>query len=488
MSESEEYEFEYSEEEEELDDEEVKLENLYYDSKSILEEEKDKAEVGFRKIIESEQEPSIWSFKALKKLCKVYCFHLENEKLISTYQELLRCIKRSVVTRAVSEKGINSILNKLQKNIINNKTSWHVFEKIYEMTLEAAKEIRNDRLWIKTYLTLGNLYAEMGQFDKLTVVLRNLHNAHENAKQNNNNNNNDNNNNINNNNKKVVETIKGTNSTTTQFMKLDVFNGTVALEIHALQILLYTAQKDNVKLKSLYEKSLQIRGTVPHPHILGVIRECGGKMHMREKLWDSARRDFFEAFKSYDEAGDNARIRCLKYLVLANMLMGSKINPFTSQEAKPYEFHPEIKAMTQLVKAHDNNEIQKFELILKRNRKSILNDDFIKLYVEELLQTVRIKVILKTIKPYDSIRVQYLASILDIDEVTLYELLVTSIMDGVIDCKIDQVNGMIILNDRNGSKAKHSNEREKALLQWIKVLKKNREILANKSTNFVLTN
>ena len=34
--------------------------------------------------------------------------------------------------------------------------------------------------------------------------------------------------------------------------------------------------------------------------------------------------DFFEAFKSYDEAGSPRRLACLKYLVLASMLMESK--------------------------------------------------------------------------------------------------------------------------------------------------------------------
>ena len=128
MSDSEEYDFEYSEEEEELDDNEVMLENLYYDSKSILDEEKDKAINGFRKIVEMEEEPGNWSFKALKKLCKIYCLSFENDKLISTYEELLQLIKKDVVTRAVSEKGINSILNKLQNKTNLIKKSNHVHD------------------------------------------------------------------------------------------------------------------------------------------------------------------------------------------------------------------------------------------------------------------------------------------------------------------------------------------------------------------------
>lgn len=65
---------------------------------------------------------------------------------------------------------------------------------------------------------------------------------------------------------------------------------------------------------------------------MGVIRECGGKMHMSEskiicliaaqinqlvfslEKWDDAQTDFFESFKNYDEAGSPQRIQVLKYV------------------------------------------------------------------------------------------------------------------------------------------------------------------------------
>lgn len=56
--------------------------------------------------------------------------------------------------------------------------------------------------------------------------------------------------------------------------------------------------------------------------------------------WDKASTDLFESFRQYDESGSPQRIQVLKYLVLAYMLMGSRINPFDSQETKPYvHFH-----------------------------------------------------------------------------------------------------------------------------------------------------
>ena len=38
-----------------------------------------------------------------------------------------------------------------------------------------------------------------------------------------------------------------------------------------------------------------------------------------------------QAFKSYDEAGASRRVACLKYLVLAYMLMESEVDPFDAQ-------------------------------------------------------------------------------------------------------------------------------------------------------------
>jgi COP9 signalosome complex subunit 2 len=42
-----------------------------------------------------------------------------------------------------------------------------------------------------------------------------------------------------------------------------------------------------------------------------------------------------QAFKNYDESGSAKKVTCLKYLVLANMLMQSKVDPFDAQEVSP---------------------------------------------------------------------------------------------------------------------------------------------------------
>ncbi len=60
----------------------------------------------------------------------------------------------------------------------------------------------------------------------------------------------------------------------------DQKKGTQLLEIYALEIQMYTEQKNNKALKNIYEQSLHVKSAIPHPLIMGVIRgtECGGNL------------------------------------------------------------------------------------------------------------------------------------------------------------------------------------------------------------------
>ena len=74
------------------------------------------------------------------------------------------------------------------------------------------------------------------------------------------------------------------------------------------------------------------------------------------------------------------------------MLMNSEVNPFDSQEAKPYKGDPEVVAMTDLVAAYQRNDIAEFERILRGNRATIMDDAFIRNYIEDLLRNIRTQV------------------------------------------------------------------------------------------------
>jgi len=409
----EEYDLEYSEDSNSEPD--VDLENQYYNSKALKEDDPQRALENFQKVLDLEgKEKGDWGFKALKQMIKINFRLGSHKEMMNRYKQLLTYIK-SAVTRNYSEKSINSILD-----YISTSKQVDLLQNFYQTTLDALRDAKNERLWFKTNTKLGKLYFDREDWVRLQKILKQLHNS--------------------------CQTDDGED---------DMKKGTQLLEIYALEIQMYTAQKNNKKLKALYEQSLHIRSAIPHPLIMGVIRECGGKMHLREGEYERAHTDFFEAFKNYDESGSPRRTTCLKYLVLANMLMKSGINPFDSQEAKPYKNNPEILAMTNLVSAYQNNDINEFESILKSNRENIMEDPFIREHIEDLLRNIRTQVLIKLIKPYTRINIRFISRELNIDASEVENLLVSCILDNTIHGRIDQVNQVLELHRETTGAARY---------------------------------
>lgn len=87
------------------------LENQYYNSKALKEDEPLHALQSFQKVLDLENgEKGEWGFKALKQMIKINFKLLNYEEMMFRYKQLLTYIK-SAVTRNHSEKSINSILD-----------------------------------------------------------------------------------------------------------------------------------------------------------------------------------------------------------------------------------------------------------------------------------------------------------------------------------------------------------------------------------------
>ncbi|KAK4785657.1 hypothetical protein SAY86_002346 [Trapa natans] len=430
----EDYGFEYSDEEPEEQD--VDIENQYYNSKGMIETDPEGALVGFADVVQMEPDKAEWGFKALKQTVKLYYRLGKYKEMMDSYRVMLTYIK-SAVTRNYSEKCINNIMDFVSGSASQN---FGLLQEFYQTTLKALEEAKNERLWFKTNLKLCKIWFDMGEYGRMNKILKELH--------------------------KSCQREDGTD---------DHKKGSQLLEVYAIEIQMYTETKNNKKLKQLYQKALAIKSAIPHPRIMGIIRECGGKMHMAERQWAEAATDFFEAFKNYDEAGNQRRIQCLKYLVLANMLMESEVNPFDGQEAKPYKNDPEILAMTNLIAAYQRNEILEFEKILKSNRRTIMDDPFIRNYIEDLLKNIRTQVLLKLIKPYTRIRIPFISKELNVPEKDVEQLLVSLILDNRIDGHIDQVNRLLERGDRSKGKKKYA-----AIDKWNTQLKSLYHTISNR--------
>ncbi|KAL0482687.1 COP9 signalosome complex subunit 2 [Acrasis kona] len=427
LSDDEDYDLKYEDEEEE-EDVDIDVENLYYVAKGDIEEGKiDDAIEGFATIIDLEAEKTEYGFKSLKQLVKLLYQESRIDEMLDRYKLLLSYIK-GAVTKNASEKVVGDVLDLVQKKQeatlhpqdvdVSNNT---LLESMYDLTLTTLKETKNDRLWFKVKYKLAELCYETRQFSRLERLIKEL---------------------------QSTTKIAGKNEE-------DPSKATQRLEILSIQIQMYTAQKNNKKLKELYHDSVKIKSAIAHPRIMGIIRECGGKLHTREKDFGKANEDFFEAFKSYDEAGSPRRIQCLKYLILTSMLIARElhnfVNPLEANEAKAYRNHKEVVAFVELLQNYMDGNIKQFERTLRINESTIMDDAFIKDHMQELLKAMRTNVLVNLLRPYTRIKISFISKELYIQEHEVEDLLVSLILDNRINGKVDQINGLLLLDKKQGA-------------------------------------
>lgn len=430
-SDDEDYGFDYSDGDEANESGSADVENMYYTAKSKKEDTPEEALKDFRVIVDQETEKGDWGFKALKQSTKLLFLQLHRPAdALKTYIQLLTYTK-SAVTRNYSEKTINGILDYVGGGK-SGPVEVDVLEKFYQVTKDALEEAKNDRLSVKTNLKLAKLWLDRKEYGRLTKLIRDLH-----------------------------ATTKAAMDSEDQSQR-----GTQLLEIYALEIQMHNEMRNVKKLKEIYNASNSVRSAIPHPRIMGVIKECGGKMWMGERQWNRASEDFFESFRNYDEAGSPQRIQVLKYLVLANMLTGSEVNPFDSQETKPYKNDSQIKAMTDLVDAYQRREVHLAEKILRDNRSTIMDDLFIRSYIGELLRSLRTSYLIDLIKPYTRLELSFLAKQLNVEIAEVEELLIGLILEGKVDGRIDQVGMRLELDQSHALEKK----RYAALERWTEAL------------------
>ncbi|KAI9907179.1 hypothetical protein PsorP6_016142 [Peronosclerospora sorghi] len=462
MSDSEEYEYEYDSDEQ-LDSEDqqsvasgeeeqeaveqrkaaretqIELENTFYEADDFRQRgDLMQALEYFLRVVTLEKETSPlqdqkWSFQALENVVKICVSQRKWEEMLRHYEQMLEYLV--FVTRNASTDSISSILDFVTSSMGKDEEIAKFTSKMYEMTLEKLKNINNDRLWFNMNVKLGKVYLEMQEYDQLQVLLRQLYD--------------------------YCQTPDGV---------YDQSKATSLLDVYALEIQLCVATKDSTKMRIIYPKILELDAAVADPRIMGwginfrlcwqslhatnwwtlnsVIREEGGKMYLEETEWMRAYNEFFESFRNYQEAGNARATQCLKYVVLANMLASSDINPFDSREAKVYQDVEDIGAMLLLRGAYESHDIVQFERILKHPKYNLLSDPIMKRYLDPLLRNIRCQVMTSIVRPYDTIRVESLAERMNMTLAEVEDIAIALIQKQDLDAKIDQRRGLLVLQTR----------------------------------------
>lgn len=382
------YEFEFEDDEDEVQEEnleEDQLENKYYNAKSLKDDSPLKAieelqSIAILKDSNYDEDNIEWIFKSLKQIIKIN-YNINNySNALENLEKLIEFIPK--VSKNYAEESISRILNNYS-NCNNSAFVNQLYDIILNFLNDSTLGGNNDRLWLKINMNRLSNYLELKDFNHGLNLLNSINSRLEQSS----------------------ETTKNS----------------FALELIAAEIELYSNQPQiNLKkLNQLYSKSLNITSAVTHPRIMGIIRECGAKVHFYRGNFEKARIDFYECFKNYDEAGSPSKKLILKYLSLCSVLTENEVNPFESQETQTYSQLPEYSNLIRLLKAYDDLNLAKFNQIhdiMIKDRDELVDDEIFIHASKKILQNLISKIILNYFKSYSSISFQFLMVKLNLSE------------------------------------------------------------------------
>ncbi|ODV82367.1 uncharacterized protein CANTADRAFT_24908 [Suhomyces tanzawaensis NRRL Y-17324] len=427
------YEFEFEEDEDDEDVEQIEvdesgdkqeeedgIEQKYYSAKALKFDDIDAAIGSFKGLIEqfsseSDLETFEWVFKSYKQLIKIFFNATKYNETLEYLENLLR-----VLPRVSYNYGSDSLSRIINNYSLSNDQAF--VQRLYDTILEflsnskVAQGSNYDRLWIKISLSQLTILLGNGEYDACSKLIHAI-------------------------NQKFSEVPK-------QIKK------SYSLDLIALEIQFYSEQRGSInlsKLNQLYRKSLESTTTVTHPKILGIIRECGGKIQFYRGNYEKARLEFYESFNNYDEAGSSLKKKVLKYLILCSLLTENQFNPFESQETSTYASLPEYSNLLLLIKAYDSSDVSKFsEAVhkIQQERDPMIKDDLIVLAIDQVSKNLVKKSILNLLKAYKTLRFEYVRNKFKISQDDFEELLVKLMVSGKLEkIKVDFVREVIISQD-----------------------------------------
>lgn len=240
------------------------------------------------------------------------------------------------------------------------------------------------------------------------------------------------------------------------------------LEVYSLEINLHMQTMNMPRIKEIYYKTKSISITVADPRTMGVIRDTHGKMLMIEKDWEEARKELFEAFKSYQEVGSNRAKQMLKYVVIVSILANSSLNPFDNVEAKVYKEDPDISVLDNLRTAYEKKSGRDLVRIISTQKHKIFDESFIQQFQEDLMTIICLEMVVAFTAPFSRMKFDYLARELNLTDNQVASYLSRLVLDGRLNGRINLIENYF--ENFDAKKDERDNQKMDNLHKWIRAL------------------
>lgn len=395
------------------------LEMMYYTAKALKDDDASQALKSFRAIIDSNAgQHSTYVFKSIKQSLKL----VYEQRNMPAMLELIKLFVKesSNVPPKYRDDSIKKMLDNYDKLSYSNP---EVLSSIYDEFLQLIStedgKYSNESLWLKLTMKKANISTDP---EIKMALIRQMHNV-----------------------------LDGANET---YIYNSYLLECLSMEMDT-SLDSSTSSTQYSTLRQLYHKALSINVGIPHPRILGIVKEVGGLVYSQLKDFTKASEEYLESFKNYDAAGNPKRIHVLKKLIVSTILSKSEINPFQSREFVSFIDEPEVAKLLELYSSVQNDSIDVFNHLVRVDPffKEILKKDaYLSNNMDLIVQLMYSKVLLVLIKPFKKCSFSFLCESLQTDQNVVEDLLPRLLHQGKIsDFRCDFEDGIVIFYSKPAS-------------------------------------
>lgn len=388
------YEFEFEDENEDIAEDQVpdsNLENKYYCAKGLKDDSTAIAIQELETLLHTEAsslDDYTWCFRSCKQLMKLYYKEGQLDKVLETVLRLTKLAPHvgsvyaeESIGRLLASYGASADLSFVKK-----------FHDIILSYVQRDNSSSSTRIWLKIHISKASLLLEDGELDEANNLIKDIKLQLNEASEN-------------------VQNAFGIEC--------------LALEIEYYSRLLVP---DNLtELQTLYHQSMEMSTALTHPRITGVIRECGGKVFFYLSNFERARLEFYDSFKSYDEAGSNHKKKILKYLAVCSLTVENEVDPFESHETQLYAQLPEYSDLIFMIKQYDDLDLDGYDRAVakvQQNDSFLGSDDIFRRSAELIKHNLRSKILTNLLKSYKTIRFESIMDSLHISQAELEHMVI----------------------------------------------------------------
>lgn len=357
---------------------EMNAESSYFKAKHLKEEGNLTESINvFDKIVSNDKSSCEYKFKATKQLLKIYEQQRSLGQVKVTLSNLF-AIKDEIDNYYFSS-SILKIVSRIHPNLDYSEFQLNYLHHISNLTLK-EKNSTFEKVRVKCDLLISQLFTLMKDYGKAQDILTKLEN----------------------------QVLEMSNNTKNTFF----------LEIITSQILILLTHKfDLNELERLVMLTKSIDVGIPQMRILGIKNEGSGMILMYAEDYSAANCYFLDAFKNFNDSGDERRVVVLAKYIITSILSKLEVNPFQSSDFQGFLKIKVIDFLMNVYESVNNLDTKQFNELLNSDvLKNLSNDfEFLADFIPSLRELIYTEYIRRYISEFDRIEFEFFTNTLEID-------------------------------------------------------------------------